>query len=966
MPHRLYPVESTSQSHNGLCDDVAQALARVLPGSGSVAIAWSDQVSDIYGARYYGNPRLLEDAQHALENGESDEAGCYLWWSSDEQTQYALVWETNRPISATWLKSWQKLASHLVETTLERTYLQEHVYALEHLQSMQQVLYEIAELASNETDLPRLFKHVHQLISALMPTDFFCVLEYKAATEHVRFLYFDDAHNANDEESSPKLMSLYALKDSKYPLLRAFLRQSHPLFGSPHELLQRLHLQRSELGNNCIHWLGVPMMREGHVVGAIIARSYKANAYFSDQNMTLLSFVAQHVQTATERRLVKLQLETRVRERTYDLERANIALKERITAHERAERLQRALFRISELANGSDDLTKFCAQIHAVLDELLDASNFHIALVDPQNASLDFVYFVDEHNPQPLTDIGPEGLTAYLINKRVPLLLSRNAILALREENKVKVSGVQAQSWLGVPMFSDEEIIGAIVVQSYVPGISYTLHDQQLMAFAAHNIGTGLSRQRAQQRLRGMYAELETRVQERTHELAEVNDRLRAQIAERMRAEERLRYQASHDALTGLPNRAHLLQSLADSITLAHTNTVAEHDRLFAVLFLDLDRFKLVNDSVGHAAGDRMLIEAAKRIVASVRENDLVARLGGDEFAVLLRGLDGLPLVLHVVERLLEMLGQPMWVAGRELFPSSSVGVAMWNATYDDGEEILRDADAAMYRAKSQRQARYAVFDDEMRQEATRTLDLETDLRRAIKQKDFCPFYQPIVRLSNNQVVGFEALLRWKHSSQGYLQPDAFLQLEQISGLIELVDWQIYEQVIDTLAHNCDKNFYISVNVSPQHFYSTDFATRLLSLLDTYKANPKRLRLEITEVALLHDEPKILETLNMLRERGILIQLDDFGTGYSALSYLHRFPISGLKIDQSFVAGLQQEGDGSYPLVRSIIALATTLGIDTIAEGVQTQHQRTLLENLGCLYAQGYLLGVPAPLLSFP
>jgi len=273
---------------------------------------------------------------------------------------------------------------------------------------------------------------------------------------------------------------------------------------------------------------------------------------------------------------------------------------------------------------------------------------------------------------------------------------------------------------------------------------------------------------------------------------------------------------------------------------------------------------------------------------------------------------------------------------------------------------MLLDADAAMYRAKAGGRDRYAVFDEAMRGDAIRILDLEGDLRRAINSEGFTAFFQPIVRLSDNHVIGHEALLRWHHEQRGLMTPGEFLGLGADNGLIEAVDWLVYRQVAERLARGGEG--YISVNVSPRHFRLADFADRLLCLLDAAGADPARLRIEITEVALLDDVPRALRMLQMLRSHGVLAQLDDFGTGFSALSYLHRFPIECLKIDQSFVAGLV--GDSrleSVAVVRAIQALAGTLGIHTIGEGIETPGQREILTELGCVYGQGYLLGRPAP-----
>lgn len=427
-------------------------------------------------------------------------------------------------------------------------------------------------------------------------------------------------------------------------------------------------------------------------------------------------------------------------------------------------------------------------------------------------------------------------------------------------------------------------------------------------------------------------------------------------ITDRKEAETRLSHLATHDGLTRLPNRA-LLRSRMES-------ALDRNDRL-GVLFLDLDRFKLINDSIGHAAGDEMLVEIGRRIADVLGENGVVARFGGDEFAILVDPLAGAAESEALAARILQALGKPLVIGGRELFPSASIGIALWQPRYRLGEELLRDADAAMYRAKAEGRDRCALFDEGMRAHAIRLLDLEADLRRAILANAFVPHFQPIVRLADGVIVGHEALLRWSHDLHGPLPPGEFVGVGEDSGLIEQIDWLLYERVVAWLRSNPDG--YVSINVSPRHFHCDDFAERLLRMIDHAGADPRRLRIEITEVALLDDAPRALRMLNALRGRGVLALLDDFGTGFSALSYLHRFPIQALKIDRSFVAGLDGETRAeSLALVRAILALAGTLGIDTIGEGIETPLQRDTLAELGCLFGQGYLLGKPGAQAASP
>jgi diguanylate cyclase (GGDEF)-like protein len=494
-------------------------------------------------------------------------------------------------------------------------------------------------------------------------------------------------------------------------------------------------------------------------------------------------------------------------------------------------------------------------------------------------------------------------------------------------------------------------------LQSYTAEIEFTARDQALLTFVAHHIGGGLARKRAQEHLKAAHSELEFRVESRTRELAGANRELRAQIGERVRAEQRLTHQARHDALTGLPNRPQLLERLDAAIDRARSEELCG----FSVLFLDLDRFKLINDSIGHAAGDEMLVEIGRRITGVLDEGSMVARFGGDEFTIVAEGVCDTEAGVAMAGRILEALGKPLWLGGRELFPSASIGIAQWQPRYRLGEELLRDADAAMYRAKAEGRDRSALFDEDMRAHAIRLLDLEADLRRAIINDAFVPHFQPIVRLSDGAIVGYEALLRWEHELHGALPPAEFIGVGEDSGLIEQVDWLVYERVVEWLRAGGDA--YVSINVSPRHFRSDDFADRLLRMLDAAGADPRRLRIEITEVALLDDAPRALRMLNKLRARGVLALLDDFGTGFSALSYLHRFPIQSLKIDRSFVSGLDGDTQAeSLALVRAILALAGTLGIDTIGEGIETEAQRDILRDLGCQFGQGFFYGQPTPI----
>ena len=934
---------------------LANLLAATLPTESRLAVAWSDVRID-GGVSYTGNAphALIDRARASLEHfvpGGADAEIVDAW--SDAGTHIALAARLSQPLAPGSHVAWLELARRTIGATLAAAQAQARIESLQKSERLQQALYEIADLAGSGLEMQEMLGRIHEVVGGLMQAENFYIVLYDDIRETIRFLYFADQRDPYVANPDQEL----GLDQMGNSLTVALLRHGQPMFGASEHVRKRLNVPHDPAhGPDSDDWLGVPMRRDGRVSGAIVVQSYVQAARYTHEDRTLLEYVAQHILTALDRRQAREQLERRVHERTYELQQANLVLQAEIIERQRAEKLQRALYRITALSVTAGSLERFYADVHSIVGELLYARNFYIALLSADGEQIEFPYSVDERDLSRESRHLAKGLTEYVLSTGVALLADRAAIAELESAGAVRSFGPLAHCWLGVPLRRDGTVVGAIVVQSYTPEVSFEQRDQELLTFVAHHIDSALARKRGQEHLKAAHAELEFRVEARTRELESANRELRAQIGERVRAEQKLTHQTRHDGLTGLPNRILLLERLDAAIA-----RMGEPGRSgFAVLFLDLDRFKLVNDSAGHAAGDEMLMEAGRRIAATLGEHTLVARLGGDEFAVLVEGVAEHASAEALAATLLEELGKPMWIAGRELFPSASIGIALWEPRYRQGEEMLRDADAAMYRAKAHGRDRSALFDEEMRAEATRLLDLEADLRRAIFADAFVPHFQPIVHLADGAVVGHEALLRWNHELHGPLPPGEFIGVGEDSGLIEQVDWLMYRRVFDWMTRNRDG--YVSINVSPRHFHSEAFAERLLQMLDDAGADPRRLRIEITEVALLDDAPRILRMLNVLRARGVLALLDDFGTGFSALSYLHRFPIQALKIDQSFVAGLGGEMHAeSLALVRAILALAGTLGIDTIGEGIEGEGQRDILRQLGCEYGQGFLYGRPMP-----
>ncbi|WP_225876249.1 bifunctional diguanylate cyclase/phosphodiesterase [Lysobacter solisilvae (ex Woo and Kim 2020)] len=948
---------------DGPVDSAAQALAGVLqqglPLGSEVLVRWRDDVGVAGFSMSTEVPERLRDlAEQQMASGKpfDDAQTLSEVWDGEGETRATIVAHVPETMPQAVRRGWLAMAKVLVAAHLATMEAQARAALLEKSERLQQALYEIADLAGSDLEMADMLRRVHAIVAGLMYAENFYIVLYDDVRDSIRFLYFADRQDPFVADPSLDIAAI----DMPNSMTLALLRHGEPLRGPSDALRVQFGVPRDSVhGPDSADWLGVPMRREDRVCGAVVVQSYDRPGVYRDEERALLSYVAQHILTALDRRQAREDLERRVEERTRALQHSNRDLQAEIVERQRGERLQRALFRIAELSITSDTLQRFYAQVHDVVGELLYARNFYIAQVSDAGDMIEFPYSIDERDAVRQTRQFARGLTEYVLQEGRALLADRPIIEGLERAGKVRSRGTMAHCWLGVPLFREEQVVGVIAVQSYSPAISFSGRDQELLTFVAHHIGIGLARKQAQDRLLVAHGDLEQRVTSRTRELAEANAELLSQIGERLRAEQQLTYQARHDALTGLPNRSQLLERLATAISRAQSDADGRAStRHFAVLFLDLDRFKLVNDSVGHAAGDELLIEAGRRIVATVRGGDMVARLGGDEFAILIGDIDHLSIAEELARRVLVALGEPFWIAGREVFPSASVGIAAWHPRYRTGAELLRDADAAMYRAKASGRNSCAVFDEAMREEAMRILDLEADLRRAINNDDFVAHYQPIVRLSDRRVIGHEALLRWRHERRGLLLPGEFIGLGEDSGLIEEVDWLMYAKVAKRLAR--EEHGYISVNVSPRHFLSADFADRLLRLLDEAGADPHRLRIEITEGALLDDTARALRMLRTLRSNGVLAQLDDFGTGFSALSYLHRFPLECLKIDRSFVAGLV--GDTrpeSMAVVRAIQALAGSLGIHTIAEGVESESQRIILRELGCQHGQGFLFGKP-------
>ncbi|HRQ64797.1 MAG TPA: EAL domain-containing protein [Xanthomonadaceae bacterium] len=907
--------------------------------------------------------QLLHAVREAIRTGEqgdvSDRAGRPLGlWPLTGASRFLLVGQGPALGTAACLHQLASLApllERVLERQVETSRLRASLARLEQSQRLQSALFAIADLASSGEDMDRVFARLHEIVGELMYAENFYIALFDIGSGTLRFPYYRDSV----ETELPPPDRAYRIDEMAGSLTRHVLTSGQTLMGTPEELDRALGQSFEPVGAPCVDWLGVPLLRGETVIGAVVVQSYTEAQRYGEDDRALLTFVAQHIATAVERKLAHEELERRVAQRTDQLREANRVLEQEVQERRRGERLQAALFRIAQLATTSESIEAFYAAVHGVVSDLLYARNFYIALLSDDREHLTFPYSVDEFDPQRRPRRLGRGMTEYVLRTGRAVLAGEGVSEELYRRGEVMTSGTESVCWLGVPLVCEDRTVGVLAVQSYSQEHYYGTRDQELLTFVSYHIATALERKRADDSLKAAYLDLERRVDERTAELASANVQLREEIGQRQSIEARLMHDALHDALTGLPNRSYLLDRLKHAL-----ERYARHGGdPYAVLFLDLDRFKVINDSVGHLVGDDLLKDVAARIARCVAGKGLVARLGGDEFAVLLEPVTDVRAPGLLAQRIIDGLTEPFRVAGKELFTSASVGIALGAVRYRKPEELLRDADVALYRAKAEGRHRYVLFDERLHQEALRLLELEGDLRRALARAQFEPWFQPIIRLADGCVVGYEALLRWRHPQRGLLLPAEFLAVAEDNGLVESIDWQMFEAACRlgrSLIHGSER--FLSVNVSAQHFRAPQLAEKLIGLLVTTGVDARQLRLEVTEGTLLENPADVRSTLLALREAGIEIALDDFGTGYSSLSYLHQFPLNALKIDRSFIAAVdvQPEGSGTA-VVRAVLTLAQALRLQVVAEGVETEQQRRILCDLGCEFGQGFLFARPSP-----
>lgn len=663
-----------------------------------------------------------------------------------------------------------------------------------------------------------------------------------------------------------------------------------------------------ELGqNDSVYASGLvlPVVTDGKLISVIYCASYTAGAFSAQLKQSINS-----IASITAIKLDKTQ--------------AIEELRSTIEKLEYSSKIQDTLFEIAELIFETSNMQEFYQRLHKCIAKLMFASNFFVGLVIEDGQAITLPYAVDEVDDVPPNEVIPidsrkPSITGYVLNTNKPLLASKQQIQSMIDSNQVYIKGSLPNAWLGVP-FGEPPLYGVVVVQSYSDNIGFTQKDEQLLCFVARHIRNAI---------------------------------------ERMQAKSDLQFLALHDPLTKLPNRS----LFNDRVHHAVNKCKREKNKSIALLFLDLDKFKQVNDTYGHHIGDQLLIEVADVLQKNIRASDTLSRLGGDEFAILLEDIDSTESALKVANKIATALHTPFILNEIQINTSTSVGVAFHNQSDTTAEMLVIFADQAMYQAKQQGRNRVVLHQGDGRLSMVPTNVIEKDALKGISEDQFFFVFQPIVNLATSKIVGAEALVRWRYAKMGTLPPNSFLnEMEQNGSIVELDIYNIKRAIghLRSWKNHLPRGFRLSVNISGLAFTSIAL---LEAIESAYEEEPdlfEYLTLETTEKSIIKGVVLTRAQMKIFSKMGIQLALDDFGTGYSSLSYLGQFKFDCIKIDRCFVSGHLINSQQSI-ILESINTLARTLSIDTIAEGIETQEQLELMKKLKYSMGQGFFISKPVP-----
>ncbi|WP_158972527.1 EAL domain-containing protein [Paraglaciecola sp. L3A3] len=834
--------------------------------------------------------------------------------------------------------------------------LQEITKKYKHSEVIQKSLFEISELASTINELSSLYPAIQKIIGTFIPAQNFSVAFYEEGSDCIEFVYAD-------QKPAEEIISKNSLNELKETITGYILRTGKYLFLKQETYNEQLaQMSIKSIAAKPVDWIGVPLKRGSQVIGAIAVQSYNESIRFTQEDLEALLFVSQHIVNCVDRVKSRELTEKSFRQRTKQLRLMNEELQEEISERQKVESLQQALFEISELSASTNHNThNFYSIIHDILARLIGAPSCYISNINEESQTLEFPYYKNEL----ATYIEPRkmglGLTEYIIRHGTAQLIDSSNVTQLYEAGELseKICSNMCEkghSWLGAPLVIDGNISGVIAVQSYTDSKQYTLKDLEFLRFVSHHIAVAFTRKQATEAMQAYNQRLAEEVKQRTQELNSANTFLQKQIEERKLAQLQLEYDTQHDALTGLANRV-LFNSRLELAIASKQRYSANH---FAVIFIDLDRFKQINDSLGHLAGDAFLKEVANRINSCIRAHDLLARLGGDEFVVLFDNFDAPTDIEEISGRIIESIAKPFKIENKDMYSGASIGITYLDSSYHKADEVLRDADAAMYHAKSLGRARYVIFDKTMREKLLVELEMEEEFRKILQARAFEHYIQPVVDLNTKQVLYEECYIRWQYLSLGKIKREQYWHVAEQCGLTVEMDKYILSNACEMLVawkngSAADKNRLVAINLSIHQLTQTSLAKQLVEYCVNSGADPKKLVLEFNENTLNSRSQFLLPAIKILKRAGITLVLDNFGSGLASLSYLYSYPFDYVKVDHHFVKTLPRS-ERNLKLIQSVLSISSHLKFKLIAEGITTEAQYTLLAKAGCQFGQGKFL----------
>jgi diguanylate cyclase (GGDEF)-like protein len=822
---------------------------------------------------------------------------------------------------------------------------------------IQNALLEISNIATQVASLEEFYSGMHHYLRQLIPADNFFISTFNPQTSKLELPFFSD-----EKDSHPSI--LFAKQDLSETLmsgLTGYVFKTGKILLCDNDTFEGLVTTKQivSLGSASHQWLGVPIKRANTVTGVLVVQSYDENITYGDIEIELMTFICHHIEGVMERLRHQEQLETAIRQRTQELSDAYEKLKLEVQERRRAEKIQKSLFEIADIATSNVDSEDFYIQLHRIISHLLPANNCYIALLDDDPSHLIFPFYASQIGAAP-----PErrafrdGLTEYVLCHRRPLLLNKTDINALILAGELYARAPELNQtqkihhWIGVPLFIQGSVRGALTIYSLSEHQGYQENDLELLTFVCQHIGTAIERRLAAESLKKSHEELEEKVEQRTQALAQVNLSLEQEIGQRRKVEQQLTHDAKHDALTGLPNRAMFMERLSQVV-----KHVRRHDSdEFALLFIDLDRFKLINDTLGHLEGDRFLIETARRLKLCIRENDTLGRLGGDEFVILLECVRGQTDAIEVSERILSALSQSYHLSNQTFSGSASIGIAIASSNrFDTGESLLRDADAAMYRAKAQGKGCYTLFDKLDRVQQHNEIALDRALRDALKGKQLQLEYVPIANLSSLTTQALEARLVWHHPQQGIIQHAQLTDIAEQCQLQMELDIYALNQLFTQYANPSTAGLDIHVSVCSQHLKHKHALRKLKNTLKQCPFSLEHLLIFFNEQTYCSDSENHINGFEQLHKMGVALGLNHYGTGNSALSCLSFLPIGALKLDPGY--GAQLARGQSSQLLRAFSLACNALEIRLFATGIGNARQLGGFIDLGYDLGQGPAIG---------